>query len=384
MAEHRRSAFDEIAEKQHRERGRRRGPRKHRGGVRRILPALLVLVVVGAVIAGGVVGYRWLTGSVSFEQEADDYPGPGSGEVIITVSEGDTGGDIATTLVEEDVILSRGPFIIAFQNEPEADSIQPGKYRMKQRMTASDALDMLLDSTNDAGDYITVPEGMRLTQIFPLLSDATGIPVEDFEAAAKDYTSLGIPENPAGSAEGYLFPARYEIPENPTAKGILTMMWQRTEQELTSAGVAPEDWHRVLTLASIAEKEAATEEDYGRVVRTLENRLAGVGEAGGTPMPLQLDSTVAYISGADRVSTTPEERAVDSPYNTYLHPGLPVGPISNPGAATITAAVNPPEGNWLYWVTVNTDTGETRFSETIEEHDANVAEWRRWAAENNG
>lgn len=383
MAEHRRTAFDEIAEEQSRRRGRRRAERSPRL-VQRALPLLLVLVVVGALVAGGVVGYQWVTGSLKVEQEATDYPGPGSGEVVITVSEGDTGSDIASTLVDNDVILSTGPFISAFQADPEAGSIQPGKYRLKQRMTASDALDMLLDSTNDAGTYVTIPEGLRMTQIFDILSEDTGIPVEDFEAAAKDYTALGIPENPANSAEGYLFPARYEIPEDPTAKELLTMMWKRTEQELNSVGIPQKDWHRILTLASIAEKEAATEEDYGRVVRTLENRLAGVGEAGGTPMPLQLDSTIAYISGAERVSTTPEERAVDSPYNTYKYPGLPIGPISNPGAATIKAAANPPDGDWLYWVTVNTDTGETRFAETNAEHEKNVAAWRAWARANNG
>lgn len=383
MAEHRRTAFEQIAEEQNHRRGRRRAARKRRP-VQRLLPLLLVLVVVGGLVAGGVMGYRWFTGSFSVEQEATDYPGPGSGEVVITVSEGDTGSDIATTLVEHDVILSRGPFISAFQADPDAGAVQPGKYRLKQRMTSSDALDMLLDSANDAGTYITVPEGLRMSQIFPILSEATDIPVEDFEAAAKDYTALGIPENPANSAEGYLFPARYEVPEDPTAKGLLTTMWERTEQELNSAGIPQEEWHRTLTLASIAEKEAATEQDYGRVVRTLENRLAGVGEAGGSPMPLQLDSTITYISGAERVSTTPEERAVDSPYNTYKNPGLPVGPISNPGAATIEAAANPPEGDWLYWVTVNTDTGETRFAETHAEHEKNVAAWRAWARENNG
>jgi len=135
----------------------------------------------------------------------------------------------------------------------------------------------------------------------------------------------------------------------------------------------------VLTLASIAEKEARSSDDYGKVVRTIDNRLAGVGEAGGNPMRLQLDSTVAYASGKNTISTTPEERASDSPYNTYVHDGLPIGPISNPGGATIDAALNPPDGPWLYWVTVNTDTGETKFAATKTEHDANVREWQEWA-----
>src|SRR5690606_3367149 len=152
----------------------------------------------------------------------------------------------------------------------------------------------------------------------------------------------------------------------------------RMRTELAARGVPEDQWHRTLTVASIAGKEARTPEDYGKVARTIENRLAGVGEAGGRPMKLQLDSTVAYVSGRKAVSTTPEERAVDSPYNTYVHDGLPVGPIANPGGATIDAVQDPPPGDWLYWVTVNTDTGETKFAATKAEHDANVEQWRQW------
>lgn len=379
MNQRRRTAFDEIVESQNRTHGRRRATKRPEKKARKILPLLLVVVVVGALIGGGFAGYQWITNNFSFQAEPQDYEGPGEGEVVVTVEEGDTGGDIASTLVQHDVILNSGPFITAFQSNPDAAGIQPGSYRLMKKMPAADALEMLLDPANDAGLYVVIPEGLRMTQFFPILSDATGIPVEDFEVAAANYTELGIPENPAGTAEGYFHPARYEIPSGADAKSILTMMWERQKQELESQGVPQDEWHRVLTLASIAEKEARTDEDFGRVIRTMLNRLEGVGEAGGYPMPLQLDSTVSYVSGAERVSTTPEERAVESPYNTYVNPGLPIGPIGNPGSATIAAAMNPPEGEWLYWVTVNTDTGETKFSTTLEEHDRYVAEWREWA-----
>ncbi len=97
-------------------------------------------------------------------------------------------------------------------------------------------------------------------------------------------------------------------------------------------------------------------------------------------MKLQLDSTITYFTGSETVSTTDEERATDSPYNTYLHQGLPIGPISNPGLATLQAALDPPEGDWLYWVTVNTETGETKFATTYAEHQEYVKEWQDWAA----
>ncbi|MGY5764583.1 endolytic transglycosylase MltG [Brachybacterium sp. DNPG3] len=362
--------------------GRRRAtataPR--RSPFRALLPVLLVLVVVGGLGIGGVFGYRWLTSNISMEAQEKDYPGPGSGEVVIEVASGDTGTDIASTLVDEGVILTAGPFITAFSNSPDASGIEPGLYRLKLEMKSSDALALLLDPSSLAAHRVIIPEGRRASQIWPILSEATGVPVEDFEAAAADYTALGIPENAAGSLEGYLWPGRYDFAEDATAAEMITQMWERMEEQLEGLGVEPADYHKVLTIASIAEKEAADTDDYGKVVRTIENRLAGVGEAGGTPMKLQLDSTVAYFTGSEVVSTTPEERATDNPYNTYYHEGLPIGPISNPGLATLQATLDPPAGDWLYWVTVNTETGETKFAETGAEHDQNVAEWREWAA----
>ncbi|UYG16285.1 endolytic transglycosylase MltG [Brachybacterium huguangmaarense] len=359
-------------------RGRRRGDR-HRSPLRAILPVLLVVVVLLGAGIGGVYGYRWVTGNVSVQKEETDYPGPGTGEATIVVHDGDSGGDIAKSLVEADVIKSTGPFTTQFANSPDASSISPGTYRLKKQMSSSDALKLLLDPSSRAGTRVTIPEGMRMSAMFEKLSSSTGIPVADFEAAIKDYTALGVPANPANSPEGYFWPGTYDVPEDATAADVLTMMAGRMQDELAKRGVKPEDEHRVLTLASIAEKEARSSDDYGKVVRTIDNRLAGVGEAGGNPMRLQLDSTVAYASGKNTISTTPEERASDSPYNTYVHDGLPIGPISNPGGATIDAALNPPDGPWLYWVTVNTDTGETKFAATKTEHDANVREWQEWA-----
>ncbi|MCS6710703.1 endolytic transglycosylase MltG [Brachybacterium sp. EF45031] len=384
------SAFDELAADQEDRRrdadrsgrGRRRGERRRSNPLRTLLPALLVLAVVGALLAGGLYGYRWVTGNVQVaEQTPTDYPGPGTGEVVVTVEPGDTGADIASTLKENDVILSTGPFVTLFANTPEAGGISPGAYRLKKQMSSQDALDALMDPASVAGVRVAVPEGMRLTELLPFLAKETGIPVEDFETAVEDYRSLGIPENPANSAEGYLWPGRYDFPEDATAQDVLTTMAAQMQAQMENRGVTAEDQHRVLTIASIAEKEARTPEDYGRVARTIENRLEGVGEAGGHPMRLQLDSTVAYMTGKKEVSTTPADRARQSPYNTYQVDGLPIGPISNPGAATIDAVLDPPEGNWLYWVTVDTQTGETKFAATKSEHDKNVAEWRRRASE---
>lgn len=371
----------EDHEEQPSRRGRRRSTPKRGGFFRSVLPVLLVMVVVGALIVGGVQGYRWVTSNLNVEQEATDFPGPGSGEAIVEVNNGDTGADIAKTLVDAGVIKSSGPFVTIFSSTKEASRIEPGIYRLKLEMKSSDALTALLDPANLAGYRVIIPEGKRLTEIWELLAAETDIPVEDFEAAAKDYTSYGIPENSAKSLEGYLWPGRYDIGEDATAEEIITMMWGRMEEQLTQRDIPQEKWHETLTLASLAEMEVRHPEDYGKVVRTIHNRLEGTGEAKGSPMKLQFDSTVHYVTGkAASVGTTDAERATKNPYNTYVNLGLPPGPISAPGGPALDAAVSPPAGDWLYFVSVNTDTGETKFAATWAEHEKNVKEWQEWAA----
>lgn len=362
--------------------GQRGEPRRRtRGGfVRSILPVLLVLAVLAGLGVGGYQGYRWVTSNVSVDQEDPEFPGPGSGEALVEVADGDTGTDIAGTLVEQGVIKTTSPFVTIFSSTPEASRIEPGVYRLKKEMKSSDALAMLLDPANLAGFRVIIPEGKRLTEIWAQLAEETDIPVEDFEAAAKDYTSYGIPENPAKSMEGYLWPGRYDILEDATAQDVIQMMWDRMEEQLTQRDIPQDQWHTTLTYASLAEMEVRNPEDYGKVVRTIHNRLEGVGEAKGTPMRLQFDSTVHYVTGKSAsVGTTDAERATDSPYNTYLKDGLPPGPIAAPGAQALDAAANPPAGDWLYFVSVNTDTGETKFAATWAEHQENVKEWQAWA-----
>lgn len=382
-------SFDELADDQDdgngagersRDHGRRRAARKKPGGfVRTVLPVLLVLLVLGGIAVGGVQGYRWVTSNVSVEQEEAEFPGPGSGEAMVEVAEGDTGTDIANTLVDEGVIKTSGPFVNLFANTSEASGIEPGVYRLKQEMTSADALNALLDSENLAGHRVIVPEGKRLTEIWEQLEAEADIPVKDLEAAAKDYTSYGIPENSADSLEGYLWPGRYDIPEDATAEDVIAMMWAPMEKQLTDRDVPKEKWHETLTIASLAEMEVRNPEDYGKVARTIHNRLDGTGEAEGDAMKLQFDSTVHYVTGKSAsVATTDEERATDDPYNTYRYEGLPPGPIAAPGANALDAAADPPDGNWLYFVSVNTETGETKFAATWSDHEENVAEWQAW------
>jgi UPF0755 protein len=224
---------------------------------------------------------------------------------------------------------------------------------------------------------VTIPEGHTATQVFELIAEGTGTPVADLDAAAADLAALGIPAEAPG-IEGYLFPATYDFAPGTSAADMVKAMVDRTFQALDQAGVPVADRHRVLTMAALIQKEARFEGDFYKVSRVFQNRI-DVG------MPLQSDATVAYgAQSVGRVATTDAERADDNPYNTYVHPGLPVGPISNPGDLAIKAARAPADGPWLYFVTVNTITGDTVFSQTFDEHLRAVAQWQQFMRDNPG
>lgn len=341
-------------------------------------PYVLVLLVVlfggAAVIATSLFGP--VVTALMTPAEPTDYDGEGSGEVQVVVSTGDTGSSIGDTLAEQDVVKTSEAFYQAVVSSGEV-VFQPGTYTLRKQMSAASALAMLQDPSSQVQVKVTIPEGQTASQALELVTEATGTPVADLEAAAADRGALGIPAE-APSIEGYLFPATYDFPPGTSAADMVRTMVQRTFQSLDDAGVPAADRHRVLTLAALIQKEARFEQDFYKVSRVFQNRI----EIG---MPLQSDATVAYgAESTGRVTTTDAERADDNPYNTYVHPGLPVGPISNPGDLAIEAAMAPADGPWLYFVTVNTVTGDTVFSESYDDHLKAVAQWQQFMRDNPG
>jgi len=341
-------------------------------------PYVLVLLVVlfggAAVIATSLFGP--VVSALLTPAEPTDYDGEGSGEVQVVVKTGDTGSTIGDTLAEQDVVKTSKAFYQAVVSSGEV-VFQPGTYTLRKQMSAASALALLQDPASQVQAKVTIPEGQTAAQAFELVAEGTGTPVADLEAAVADLGALGLPAE-APSIEGYLFPATYDFPPGTSAADMVRTMVARTFQALDEAGVAPGDRHRVLTMAALIQKEARFEEDFYKVSRVFQNRI-DIG------MLLQSDATVAYgAESAGRVTTTDAERADDNPYNTYVHPGLPIGPISNPGDVAIKAAIAPADGPWLYFVTVNTITGDTVFSESYDDHLKAVAQWQQFMRDNPG
>jgi UPF0755 protein len=364
-----------------RKRSSRRGGKGGSSGAPKGRPSvfrrLVVIVLALAVIGGGVaVAYKALKPVVEGFLESNDYPGPGTGEIRVTVDQGAGGSAIAKTLAEQDVVKSSKAFIEAANNDPKSAGIQPGVYEMKKQMKASDALAILADPKNRLVTRVTIPEGLWATEIYTKLSTSSGIPVAQYTAAAKKVDELGLPPSAKGNLEGYLFPASYEFGPTATALDQLKQMVAESTKRLDALGITPDRMERVVTVASLVEGEAQLDSDRPKVARVVENRLAA-------KMSLGFDSTVNYIFKKRGV---PTQEMLDSnnPYNTRRFTGLPPGPISNPGESALEAAASPVAGPWLYFVTVNLDTGETKFAATYQEHQRNVAQFQKWCTDNKG
>lgn len=363
-------------------RRRRRQRQKQRKG-RGWLTILLAVVLVGGAAIAAVTVLRPIVSSMvgGGSSEGEDFAGPGEGDVTVTVKQGDSGEAIATTLKAAGVVKSRTAYLDASAADPQLGAkIQAGTYTLRKGMKAIDAFTMLTDPANRTADRQTIPEGLWVSEIIPRLSKATGVPVADYLAALKKPDALGLPAEAKGKAEGYLFPSSYEFEKGTPAATQLKAMVAMTLAELKKAGVKPEDYTRILTVASIIEGEVNGDADRAKVARVIENRLDDPN--GPTIGRLQMDSTVHYIEQKrGRAGTSDEARNSDSPYNTYKVKGLPPGPINNPGAASIEAAAHPADGPWFYFVAVNPSTGETKFAVTAAEHDKNVQEFNKWCSE---
>ncbi|HEX2894718.1 MAG TPA: endolytic transglycosylase MltG [Marmoricola sp.] len=352
----------------HRSTGRRssRGRRLHG-----CLPILVVLVVVAA---GAWFGGGWAVDRIKQVMgENPDYAGPGSGSVTFQVHQGDTASIIGQNLKAAGVVKSVGAFNDAARKDSRSRGIQVGYYLLKKQMKATDALAVLVNPKNLVQAALTIPEGSRLKDIVKAIDAKTDIKAAQVQAALKDPNALGLPPEANGNPEGYLFPATYPVVPGETAVQLLRQMVAKTvqvEQQLDIAskakaiGFTPE---QILTVASILEYEGSRDEDYPKIARAIYNRLH-------QGMAIQSDATVAYANNlSGTVWTTQAQRDNPSPYNTYVHTGLPPGPIGSPGEKTIEAALNPADGPWLYWLVVNLKTGETRFNTTLEGHNRDKA-----------
>lgn len=323
--------------------GGSRDPLRRRRRPRYVAP-VVSLVVVALVGLAAFVGARSLYHHFS---STPDYDGAGSGTAYVQINVGDTADDIGNAMVTVGVVKSVRAFRRVASDDPRSRSIQPGRYALRKRMSGQSALALLLDPASHIG-RVTVPEGLTEAETLARLARATTLPLAQLQSAARDASGLGLPGYSGGHVEGYLYPTTYDLPARSSAAEILRTIVSEQRTQVDAGGlregarrlaVTP---GQVIVVASLLEQEGVTA-DFPKVSRVIYNRLA-MGRA------LQLDSTVNYALGRNKVRVTEAQTRTASPYNTYLNRGLPPGPICSPGNQAIQAALHPVEGNWIYFV----------------------------------
>lgn len=378
-----------------------RGP-GHRAGrlaperrrVRRRLGWLAMALVV--VLGVGIGGFA-LVRDVLARLDAPDYPGAGSGDLVVQVSDGATTSQIGAILASRDVVASARAFVNAAAQDDRVRAVQPGYYKMRAKMSGAAAVGLLLDPSSRVG-MLEVRAGTQLDDtagtggdaapgVLSLISRATCteldgrstcVSVEALrEAMAQaDLAALGVPSwavaeasqaEPGRRLEGLIMPGRYDIRPGSNARAVLRTLLVASSAQLATTGILRDAGttglspYQVLVVASLVEREGVTA-DFGKIARVIYNRLSA-------PIRLQLDSTINYPLDVQTLRTNQSDREHPGPYNTYLDLGLPPTPIGAASSAAITAALHATPGPWLYFVKCQAD-GTSCFSTTQAEHDA--------------
>ena len=294
-------------------------------------------------------------------------------ELLVKVKPGVTSGEIADILADKRLIKNRTVFLFAAKSAGLDKALQAGEYFLSRSMSVKQIIEVMAKGVT-ADIQVTIPEGYTVEQIAALLEEKGLARKERFLTLARTYAPFDRAESRPGvkyRAEGFLFPDTYRINRDASEEEILKMFSQEfakkfgpeLQAQAKASGMSTYD---VIVLASLIEREVQLAKERPMVARVFLNRIK-------IDMPLQSCATIQYILGYAKEELTIADTQIPSPYNTYLHAGMPPGPVANPGLPSIKAALNPGEGDWLYFV-VDGKTGGHRFSRTLAEHEAAIGQ----------
>ena len=322
----------------------------------------LVILFVGFVATNG-----WYQSQLEPADAADGKT------LLIKVKPGVNTGDIAELLAEKKLIKNRTVFLFAAKSAGLDKALQAGDYFLSRSMNVRQIIEVMAKGVT-ADIQFTIPEGYTVEQIATLLEEKGLARKSRFLELAKAYAPFDKATSRPGvkyRAEGFLFPETYRVNRGTSEEEILKMLSKEfagkfgpeLQAQARAAGMTAYD---VIVLASLIEREVQLAKERPMVARVFLNRIK-------IDMPLQSCATIQYILGYAKEELTIADTQLPSPYNTYLHLGLPPGPVANPGLSSIKAALNPVEGDWLYFV-VDGKTGGHRFSRNLAEHEAAIGQ----------
>ena len=344
--------------------------RRSRPAARYVGFSLLALLVVLLLVAGAAG--LWLSRQLN-------PPGSAGAPVNFTVNPGDTMDSVSKRLKAQGIITNDAVFRWYADHKAKVN-LQPGYYTLRPRDTMGNILAVLRTPPAQTFDNVVFPEGFTVAQIAQRLQDTIPrlqVPAVLQAAQSGQIRSKYEPDG-INSLEGLMFPAKYQIAGNDTEAKIVQRLVTQMEKVGDSLGfdkLPPGQAYQTLVVASMVEREAKTAEDRPKIARVILNRVA-------LGMPLQVDATLYY--GQDPNTPFDQLKALDTPWNTYLHAGLPPTPIANPGEASIKAVLNPvpnPEScptnqpnepcQLLYYVLADKD-GNHAFATNVRDHQANI------------
>lgn len=340
---------------------------------------MFLAVLVFAVSTIMFFGYNWLKNG-AFESKMS------ASNILqkFEIKEGEGVKSIATHLEQEKLIQDERFFLYYIWETKKGSKLQAGTYELSPDMTIPSIVEKFTEGKVKIEVLkLTIPEGFTNKKIIALVQEKKPAIAEEFEkivlckclgaetcecdkfSSKYDFISQ-IPEGI--DMEGYLFPDTYFIDEEETGVTLVSKFLNNFKKKVDSdlmgkISASGESLHEVITLASVVEREVPTEQDAKTVAGIFRNRL----EIG---MSLESCATLAYFQGIDKRQFSYEDTRIESPYNTYINPGLPPGPISNPGLTSIKAIIEPTDSDFIFFLS-DFKTGETVYSKTLEEHNIN-------------
>lgn len=326
---------------------------------------VLILVVAVAVLLAGLAGGAW------WVQRQIDPPGAPGDEVAITVADGMSISDIGELLGDEGVVASSRVFRL-YTRFKGIGPVQAGDYTLRRNESMRTVIDVLEAGPATAEPMrLTVPEGFTIAQVAGRVDELGDLSGARFLELAESGTIRSRYQAPGVGLEGFLLPETYFFEPDEDEEAVLRRMVELFDERASAAGIEAGAARlgltpfEVVVVASLVEREARVASERPTVAEVIYNRLDA-------DMLLQVDATIQYALGEQRESLRLSDLEIDSPYNTYKHAGLPPGPIASPGLATLEAALDPAEHDFLYYVLAEAD-GRHAFATTLEEHNRNVA-----------
>src|ERR1700742_3858074 len=367
--------------------------RRHRL-VRGATLCVFIVILIGAVFLGSRLWHNVFgVGS--------DYSGDGASDVVIQVHDGDSTTAIGQTLEKQKVVATSKAFVTAAEGNAAIEAIQPGFYKLRTEIPAANAVARLADPQNRIGKLV-IPEGRQLDNIqdvktnavtegiFSLISNATCVDLDgkrhcvaadDLKkvAGSAEPSALSVPAWAINAVsalghdhrrlEGLIAPGTWNIDPSASAQDILSTLIGASATQYAQGGLLDTakamnmSPYQILTVGSLVQRESKPD-DFAKVGSVIYNRLQ-------ENRTLEFDSTVNYPLDRIEVATTDADRAQNTPWNTYVRPGLPATPICSPGQPALAAAEQPAPGDWLYFVTIDMQ-GTTLFTRDYDQHLANI------------